>query len=153
MRRNVPGIIYLIHFDEPLRRGRGGNDEDCVSHYLGWTEGTLTDGLNSHDLIVRMVEHLEGRGARILNALNERGIGWRPVAAWDANNPPAWLKRPKGCRLRYWPDGEPFRATRFDERRLKKARNAPRFCPCCVELRDKREACVEARAEGKAEAA
>jgi hypothetical protein len=143
-RSSIPGIIYLIHFDSPLRRGRGGNDGDTVGHYIGWTEGRLTDGLNSYDLMIRMEKHLSGNGARILKALNEYGIGWRPVAAWDAANPLPWLKRPKGCRLHYWPDGEPFRATRFDERRLKNWRNTPRFCPCCLKARAESERTVAA---------
>jgi hypothetical protein len=131
MRKPIPGIVYLVHFDEPLRRGRGGNDDDSVQHYLGWTCGQLTDGLNSPDLLERMRTHLDSRGARILAALNGRGIGWRPVAVWDENNPPPFLHRPKGGRLYRWSDGTIWRGSRYDERRIKNQRNTPRFCPVC----------------------
>lgn len=110
------GIVYLIHFDTPLVRGRLGNPNDGVRHYLGWTGGKLTDGLNSYDLIARMEEHLASRGASILAALNERGIGWRPVAAWDRQSSPPFPG---------------FKATRDCERKLKKQRNTPRYCPVC----------------------
>lgn len=129
--RQESGIIYLIHFDEPLRRGIGGNDNDTVRHYLGWTSGKLTNGLNSYDLLTRMERHLTGDGARILRALNERGIGWRPVAAWDKYNPPSNLKRPNGYQLARWRSGNVFRATRDDERILKRQKKARRYCPVC----------------------
>jgi hypothetical protein len=135
MRRRVPGIIYLIHFDRPLVFTRQQGNQPvtvAVRHYLGWTEGQLTAGLDSYDLLERMTRHLSGDGARILAALNEKLIGWKPVAAWDKHHPPHWMAVPKGHRLARWSSGEVFKATRFDERRMKRQRNAPRFCPVCA---------------------
>lgn len=111
----LSGIIYLIHFDEPLTSRPGVS----VYHYLGWTSGTLTHGLNSYDLMTLMEAHLKGtKGAKILKALRDRGIGWRPVRAWDKHTTSPF-------QTGSW------KATRDDERRMKKQRNTRRYCPVC----------------------
>jgi len=85
-------VTYLIHLDQRMGSDhpRGG-----CQHYLGQTV----------DLDRRLATHREGRGARLLAAANERGIGYTVV--------------------RTWPGG------RETERRLKAQRNAPRMCPRC----------------------
>lgn len=79
--------VYLIHFDSPHRH---------AAHYLGFTKGPVED---------RLDEHRRGQGARLLQVINEAGIGWRLVRTW------------KGDRKL--------------ERRLKRQRHGPRLCPVC----------------------
>lgn len=79
--------VYLIHFDLPYKHAR---------HYVGSAE----------NLAVRLSEHRKGQGARLLQVIQEAGIGWQLVRVWS-----------KGGRDL--------------ERRLKRARNHPRLCPVC----------------------
>jgi hypothetical protein len=85
-------VVYLVHLDRKLGSGhpRGG-----AGHYLGTTV----------DLARRLETHRAGKGARMLAAANQRGIGYDVV--------------------RTWPGG------REVERRMKRQRNAPRLCPVC----------------------
>lgn len=79
--------VYLIHFDEPYYHAR---------HYLGYTA----------DLEARIRAHRLGRGARLIQVINEVGIGWDVVRVWE--------------------DGG-----RDLEQALKALHNAPRLCPLC----------------------
>jgi hypothetical protein len=85
-------VCYLVHLDQRL-----GSDHPLGSagHYLGTTV----------NLDRRLEIHRTGKGARILAAAVERGIGFDVV--------------------RTWPGG------RDVERQLKRQRNAPRMCPRC----------------------
>lgn len=53
----------------------------------------------------RIEEHARGRGSAFMAEVTRRGITWKVVRCW--------------------------RGTRSDERRIKRQRNAPEFCPCC----------------------
>jgi hypothetical protein len=67
------GIIYLLHFDEPL--GDVGRSRMSAQHYVGWAkDGKLQDRLHEHEL---------GNGAAITRAAVERGIGWTVVRLVD----------------------------------------------------------------------
>lgn len=82
----MPTVVYLIHFDSKYKHAQ---------HYLGSTK----------DLSRRMAEHGTGRGARLLQVLNENGIGYELVRTWDGG---------------------------FDlEIALKKRKNASQLCPKC----------------------
>jgi predicted GIY-YIG superfamily endonuclease len=82
-------MVYLICFDAPLAHAH---------HYIGY----CADENPSR----RLEEHRAGRGARILQVLNEKGIGYRLV--------------------KYWPGkGRDF------ERKLKNEAHSKRHCPCC----------------------
>jgi hypothetical protein len=85
-------VVYLVHLDRKL-----GSDHPLggAGHYLGTTT----------NLANRLATHAAGKGARMLAAAVERGIGFDVV--------------------RTWPGG------RDVERRLKRQRNAPRMCPRC----------------------
>jgi hypothetical protein len=85
-------VTYLIHLDQRLG---SSHPLGAAGHYLGQTV----------DLNRRLETHREGKGARILAAAVERGIGFDVV--------------------RTWPGG------RETERQLKRQRNAPRMCPRC----------------------
>ena len=80
------GTVYLVHFERRLAHAQ---------HYLGWTSRPE----------VRVEEHRNGRGSRLLAAVQTRGIPWRVVRRW--------------------------RGTRKDERRMKDHRHGPRWCPIC----------------------
>ena len=54
---------YLLHFNEPYRHAR---------HYLG----------SSKDIPVRLIEHAEGRGARLTQVVRAAGIAWRLARTW-----------------------------------------------------------------------
>lgn len=84
--RGPIGAIYLIHFVRRFHHAR---------HYLGWTL----------DLPGRLASHRAGRGAKLLRALAQAGIGWELVCWWIG--------------------------TRADERRMKRRKGTPRLCPAC----------------------
>jgi len=65
-RENVPGTIYLLHFDKPYRHAR---------HYLGWTEGDCLDD--------RMKTHRSGRGSKLMSAINQAGIDFTIARLWS----------------------------------------------------------------------
>jgi len=91
--------VYLIHFENPIPRGTSRRGTPLVAgHYLGYT----------NDLNQRIDAHHSGNGARLMEVITQRGIGWTLV--------------------RTWPD-----ADRQFERRLKNQKNTPRLCPLCRE--------------------
>lgn len=83
------GTVYLIHFERPLQR---------VQHYLGYTSQPNVDE--------RLAAHRAGRGARLTQVLNEKGIRFFVVRVW-------------------------FKVGRNFERQLKNRKEAPKLCPCC----------------------
>jgi hypothetical protein len=87
------GVIYLIHFDQPI--GDLCNPRGFASHYTGWTL----------ELPARLVDHAAGRGARLMQVVGERGIGWQLARIWTG--------------------------TRTRERSLKRSGGAARRCPVC----------------------
>lgn len=68
--RDVPGVVYLIHFDKPI--GNLNNKRARAQHYIGWTE----------DLPARLDCHRTGNGARIMKYLKDHGIGFTLVRYW-----------------------------------------------------------------------
>jgi len=83
----ITGTIYLLHFSRPYKHAR---------HYTGWTT----------DLIQRLTEHRQGRGARLIAVINAAGIEFQLA---------------RTCL-----------GTRFDERAIKRFGGATRYCPLCV---------------------
>lgn len=59
IRQDAPNCLYLLHFDEPIRRAR---------HYLGICR--------SDRLEKRMREHQGGYGARLTSRLVNHGLGF-----------------------------------------------------------------------------
>lgn len=78
--KGVSGIVYLIHFNEPLAHS---------SHYIGWASNFKG----------RIWHHQHGTGARILSAANEKGIEWNVVRVWvnEDRHFERWLKNKKGA--------------------------------------------------------
>lgn len=86
-----PGA-YLIHAERPIRHAQ---------HYLG----------AAPDIPARIAAHRAGRGAALVRAFNERGIGWHVA--------------------RTWPTATPELAV-GTEIALKNRRDSPRICPECT---------------------
>jgi predicted GIY-YIG superfamily endonuclease len=80
------GVVYLLHFDRPYRH---------AAHYTGWTI----------NLLQRLDDHANGRGARLLAVITQAGIGFTLARTWP------------GSRKR--------------ERALKRQGGAARRCPLC----------------------
>jgi hypothetical protein len=87
----MKGYVYLLHLAEAL-----GSERHQAGHYLGWC---------ADDPYRRLIEHLAGRGAKMLAAANERGIDY-------------WI-------VRTWPGGREL------ERQLKRRKEGPALCPLC----------------------
>ena len=91
--------VYLLHLDRPLQRGTSRQGKALqAGHYIGYTD----------DLIGRILEHLDGHGARFTQVCIERGIKLHLARVWEGEQ-----------------------ATRSFERRLKNAKMGPRLCPIC----------------------
>lgn len=61
----MTGTVYLIHFDEPVKRAR---------HYMGWTAKPVEE---------RITRHTSGDGSRLMRAVVRAGIGFRVVRTWE----------------------------------------------------------------------
>ena len=79
-------MVYLLHFDRPYKHAR---------HYMGYAD----------DVEARMGRHLSGNGARLIQVIQDAGIGWTLVRVWEGD--------------------------RHTERSFKDQHNAPRLCPIC----------------------
>lgn len=86
------GTVYLIHFERSIGSGRRGQ----ARHYLGYTSKPLQE---------RLDRHRKGDGARLMQVISEKGIGWSVVRKWTGN--------------------------RGLEKQLKARHNAPKLCPIC----------------------
>jgi hypothetical protein len=62
-------VVYTLHFDPPYEPYPGAPAYKCAGHYTG---KTLEDRLEQ-----RLVEHEQGRGARITQVQREAGGSWR----------------------------------------------------------------------------
>lgn len=81
------GVVYLIHLERPMAHAQ---------HYIGWCR----DGPEE-----RLATHREGKGSRLLRAVNAAQIPYDIVRIWKGD--------------------------RNLERRLKNRKNAKRLCPVC----------------------
>lgn len=66
-RRDVPGTIYLIHFETPLKHAK---------HYLGWTEGDVSKRLWTH------CNGDRGGPSKLVQAVRRAGIRLAVVRTW-----------------------------------------------------------------------
>jgi predicted GIY-YIG superfamily endonuclease len=80
--------VYLAHFEHPLHHAK---------HYLGF----------AHSVADRVEQHRAGTGARLMEVIRDKGIGFKVVRVWAG-------------------------ASRAFERKLKNRKNAPRLCPVCT---------------------
>jgi hypothetical protein len=70
MSAEAEGVVYEIHFDEPI--GNPENPRAMAQHYTGYTS----------DLASRLEDHRHGRTAAIMHAVRQAGVGWRVVRTW-----------------------------------------------------------------------
>lgn len=89
---------YLIHFDETFGQAQQtGNPYVGARHYLG----LCLDGNVSR----RFLEHINGRGSKLVKHVVDAGIGIEVVRTWPGS----------------WPT----------EKRLKSWKDADKLCPIC----------------------
>lgn len=93
------GVVYILHLTQPLPRGISPTGTYLeAGHYMGFTI----------DLIRRIFEHSDGKGARFMEVCVERGITFALARTWEGDN-----------------------ITRTTERKLKNFKNTPKLCPIC----------------------
>ena len=84
---------------EPLSRGTSPRGTALTAgHYIGFTD----------DLVGRIMDHAEGKGARFTQVCVERGINWALARTWEGPE-----------------------INRTFERWLKNRKEAPALCPIC----------------------
>ncbi len=81
-------MVYLIHFTDKLHHAQ---------HYIGFVEKNLKQ---------RIRKHRNNKGAKLLIAVNAKGIQWEVVRVWEAGD-------------------------RTLERQLKNQKKARCLCPVC----------------------
>ncbi len=81
-------MVYLIHFNEKLHHAQ---------HYIGFVEKNLKR---------RIKKHKDNKGAKLLMAINNKGITWDIVRIWEQGD-------------------------RELERKLKNRKKARCICPVC----------------------
>lgn len=86
-------MVYLLHFARPV--GDAQKAHGKAQHYIG----------SAWDVQARCKDHAAGRGARLLQAVEQAEIPWQVARLWDG-----------GRRL---------------ERKLKARKDAPKLCPIC----------------------
>ena len=58
-------MVYLIHFSEKLHHAQ---------HYIGFVDKNLQQRINKHK---------SNKGAKLLVAVNNKGIQWEVVSVWE----------------------------------------------------------------------
>jgi predicted GIY-YIG superfamily endonuclease len=61
---DVPGTVYLIHFDKKLAH---------AGHYIGW----------SQSLSQRLMHHRNGTGSALMRAVTHAGIDFKVAKTWE----------------------------------------------------------------------
>jgi predicted GIY-YIG superfamily endonuclease len=81
--------VYLLHFHQPI------SPNHTCQHYLGW----------ANDWEYRIQQHRRGRGSRLCQVAQQRGIDFTVARLWIGD--------------------------RSLERQLKRRKSSPRLCPLC----------------------
>jgi predicted GIY-YIG superfamily endonuclease len=95
-KKKYNGYVYLLHFESKLHH---------AAHYIGFA-------FPETGVEKRLEVHRSGQGAKLLRALNEKGIQYWVARTWDE-------------------------VDRNFERKLKNQKNSWRFCPICSAERRK----------------
>ena len=77
LRHNVQGTVYVLHFEPAYKHAQ---------HYVGWTEGEVTD---------RVAVHLQGRASPLVRAAVAAGVDVQLAAMYEGTR---YLER----RLKRW---------------------------------------------------
>lgn len=83
-------VIYLLHFDRPFGHAR---------HYMG----------SAVDLELRLADHRNGQGARLMFWVVRAGIGWRLARTWVGGRQRERQLKAQGGRARLCPICRPHR--------------------------------------------
>jgi len=83
-RAGLPGVVYLLHFDQPYQHAR---------HYTGWAD----------DLLDRLELHARGCGARLMNVITTAGIGFILVRTCEGTRRTERAIKNAGGAVRYCP--------------------------------------------------
>ena len=90
--RAFRNVVYLLHFDSKLSHAQ---------HYIGSTK----------DLRARLAQHSSGRGARLIEVIQELGIEWSLARVWHFDG--IWAAR------------------KFESHLKRSYKNGRRLCPVC----------------------
>ena len=96
-RRDVPGLVYLIHLHEPYQPYPGAPPGSCAQHYTGFAQG------GPQELARRLAQHGTEHGARFLLAAARAGITWELAAAWSGTRTVERALKNRGSARRYCP--------------------------------------------------
>ena len=80
-----PGVVYLLHFDQPYQHAR---------HYTGWS---------GDDVLDRLTQHATGRGARLMTVIHQAGIGFILVRLCEGTRATERAIKHDGGATRYCP--------------------------------------------------
>jgi hypothetical protein len=73
MASDVPGTVYLLHFDQPI--GNTNSKVGYAQHYTGWAA----------DLMARLDAHRAHSDVKIMEAVRQAGIGWVLAQTWPGS--------------------------------------------------------------------
>jgi hypothetical protein len=99
-RRDVPGTVYLLHFDQPI--GNTSSKTGYAQHYTGWAA----------ELMARLDAHRSHSDVKIMEAVRQAGIGWVLARTWQGSRFRERQIKNQGGASRYCPvcKGQPASA-------------------------------------------
>jgi hypothetical protein len=99
-RRDVPGVVYLLHFDQPI--GNTASRTGYAQHYTGWAA----------DLMARLDAHRSHSDVKIMQAVRAAGVGWALARTWQGSRNRERQIKNQGGASRYCPvcKGRPAQA-------------------------------------------
>jgi predicted GIY-YIG superfamily endonuclease len=83
-RKDVPGVVYLLHFEQPYKHAK---------HYLGWSE----------DLDSRIAAHDAGKGSNLVAVVAAAGIAWTIARTWNGTRARERQLKKQGGASRFCP--------------------------------------------------
>jgi predicted GIY-YIG superfamily endonuclease len=83
-RKDVPGVVYLLHFDRPYKHAK---------HYVGWSE----------DLDSRIAAHDAGHGSNLIAVIAAARISWTIARTWNGTRAKERQLKKRGGASRYCP--------------------------------------------------
>jgi hypothetical protein len=92
-RRDVTGLVYLLHFDRPI--GNTASKTGYARHYTG---------KQTEDLPARLEAHRAGRGARLMEVSNAAGIGFTLARTWPGTKSRERQIKTQGGASRHCPE-------------------------------------------------
>lgn len=96
-RRDVPGLVYLLHLAEAYVPYPGAPPGSCAQHYTGFAEG------GPKALKRRLAEHGTSHGSPLLLAARRAGITWVLARTWPGTRARERQLKRQGSARRYCP--------------------------------------------------